>query len=76
MVKALHVQRAFQLMERLIKDTWYNEFFYLRKKHSSIWHAKGLFPGSVTRWQVSIMIAVPVSLLIGFSEFEPLNHRR
>ena len=31
MVKALHVQRAFQLMERLIKDTWYKEVFFPKK---------------------------------------------
>lgn len=40
MVKALHVQRAFQLMERLIQDTWHKEFFRSEKNTSSIWHAK------------------------------------
>lgn len=43
MVKALHVQRAVQLMERLIKDTWYKEFFFSKKITAQFGHAKGLF---------------------------------
>lgn len=44
MVKALHVQRAFQLMERLIQDTWHVWVFSFRKKTpAQFGMQKGLF---------------------------------